>query len=321
MKDLRPVLAAVCLLAGCALRGVEPAAPQPQTPVDPAIRRAALLYVSDFGTGEVDVYDYSSRKLVNTLKGFAGPYGQCVNAGGNVWIAELHGKEVVEYAHGSKTPLRKLTTVGDPIGCAIDAKSGNLAVANFASLQGRGSIEIWHAARGTPKVYHPSKLYYLWPPAYDSGGNLFVEGQIKNGPFGLSKLPANGTALESVLLSGATIHYAAGAVWDGDYLGVTDQNANGNNETVIYRTKITGTTGKIYGRTHLDDRCDGNHSDVAVPFAVRDGRGRAHAVIGGNLWCPNRFDFWSYPLGGRPARLLPEAPAKPYGESISRVKH
>jgi len=43
-------------------------------------------------------------------------------------------------------------------------------------------------------------------------------------------------------------------------------------------------------------------------------------VVGGNLWCTNRFDYWTYPAGGNPESSLKAAPTEPHGQSVSIAK-
>jgi hypothetical protein len=308
-------------LAGCTVPG---SAPSPATAtsgsswIETDSAGASLLYVSDWATNDVFIYNYSSRSAAGKLTGFKQPSGQCVDGTRDVWIAELQGFDVVAYAHGGKTPIARLSTDGYPIGCAIDAASGDLAVANLYTKHGRGSIQVWKHASGTPATYKPSRLYYLWPPAYDDEGNLFVEGELQDGSYGVSELPRGGNALRTVTLKGAAIHFAGAALWDGTHVGLTDQASGSDNTTVIYRVRFTGTTGAVVGRTHLMGRCRHGESDVAAPFVVHGGT--ADEVLGGNLSCSNDFDYWTYPAGGSPHASLRGAPAEPFGGSVSPAR-
>jgi hypothetical protein len=315
-------LAAVCaglMLAACSMPGAQPSTPstaRAESWVDPQAISAPLLYISDWSTNDVFMYNFSTKALVGTLTGFDGPYGQCVDASGSVWIADLNDSMLVQYAHGAKKASRRLKTSGTPIGCAINKNNGDLAVANFSTTAGKGNIQIWPGGRVPPKTYQPSKYYYLWPPAYNAAGDLFAEGQVLNGAYGLTELPKGASALRGVSLGGVKIHYGGGVFWDGHALGVTDQNADNDNTTVIYRMTFKGAIGKVVGRTHLTDTCNKDYADVVAPFPVRTD-GTTTEVIGGNLWCANRFGYWKYPAGGNPTSQLPKAPAEPFGESVS----
>ena len=318
MTSLLRVLAAstACgALAACVAR-VVPAVPAAgQAPESSATQASALLYVSDWATNDVFVYDYATRGLVTTLHGLLEPSGECVDRKHDVWIAELQASEMVEYAHGGTTPIAHLRTGGYPIGCAVDVISGSLAVVNFYTKQGAGSLQIWKGAGGTPTTYPSRQLYYLWPPAYDGMGDVVFEGEAHDGTYGASELPHGAARLRSLTLHGASIHYAGGTIWDGTHVAFTDQG-QGIGNAVLYRVTIAGAIATVVGRTPLDDSCHGRESDVVAPFVVRTGQ-TAHAIVGGNLACRDRFDYWRYPAGGAPSATLRDAPAEPFGGAVS----
>ena len=288
----------------------------PPASVSGATAGRALLYVSDWYTNSVFVYDFSTHALLGRLAGFHAPYGQCVDGEGHVWISEFGVYDIVEYAHGGERPIARLHTDGHPIGCAIDPASGRLAVANFYAKGASGSIQIWKHASDDPVIYRSATFYYLWPPAYDGSGNLFVEGKVRRGPYGVAELPRNGAALRDVTLDGATIHYAGGVLWDGHNVGLTDQAAGGHNTTVIYRTQVADGAATVIGRTNLTDTCYGKFEDTPQPFFVRT-NGGTDVIVGGNLWCLRRVDYFKYPAGGTPNHLLGRAPKEPFGQSVS----
>ena len=107
-----------------------------------------LLYVSDIGTNEVDVYPYPSGSLVGKLSGFGSVAGLCANKAGDVFVVDEAGP-VQMFAHGGTSPIRKLTTTGAPYGCAVDPTTGNLALTNLSSYL-YGTIAIYPKANGTP---------------------------------------------------------------------------------------------------------------------------------------------------------------------------
>ncbi len=307
------------LLAGCAAATTALAPPATDlnaTQPSAAAAQAALLYVSDWDTNDVFVYNFATHAAVGQLTGLRRPSGQCVDASHNVWITELQGLDVVEYAHGGKAPIKRLKTGGYPIGCAIDAATGDLAVANLYTKNGPGSLQIWKNAAGTPATFTSSTLHDLWPPAYDDKGDVFVEGQFVSGAgYGVSELPRGGKTLRSESLKGATIHFAGAALWDGAHIGLTDQSSASGDTTVVYRTDFVGAVGSVVGRTHLLDPSCHAGTDVVVPDVVH--RGPAIDVIGGNIACRKRFDLWSYPAGGNRKAALRGAPNEPFAESVS----
>ena len=153
------------------------------------------------------------------------PYGQCVDRSGNVWIAEADGFTIVAYPYASKKPLKRLQTAGYPIGCAVNGANGDLAVSNFTGKSAAGTVQIWKGAAGHPTTYKSSTLYYLWPPEDDDKGEVVVEGRLRMGTYSVAELAKGGRTLRDVAMPGATIDYAGATLWDGKYLGFTDQNA------------------------------------------------------------------------------------------------
>src|SRR5580700_6686174 len=154
-------LVAIAAFAGCG---------EPQTPIATASQQNApiaresahgrswmlpeaksedLLYVSNVYT--ITVYSYPKGKLVGTLNNFEKPYGECVDAKGNVWITDSSFGKIYEYAHGGTKPIH---TVKDPeyvpYGCAVDPTTGDLAVANYSDASDReGNVAVYHKAKGT----------------------------------------------------------------------------------------------------------------------------------------------------------------------------
>jgi hypothetical protein len=282
-----------------------------------------LLYVSDQGNDTIEVYDYKTGVMEGTLTNVDLPFGQCVDKAGNVYIALFGDSLVVEYAHGGSSQIKTLVDYyGTPIGCSVDPTTGNLAVSNYANQNGHASVLVYPAASGTATSYTSTKFPYWWPPAYDNKGNLYIEGETASGTYGAAVLSKGDSRLKTLSLP-YTIHFSAGAVWDGKYVGLTDQEFNGN-YTTIYQTRFSGTTGTEVGSTGLADTCDGYGSgasgvDVIEPYiAINTANKRRKTVIGGNVWCRARFDFWKYPAGGNPAKALgSDGPAWPFGQSVS----
>ena len=114
------------------------------------------------------------------------------------------------------------------------------------------------------------------------------------------------------------IDYAGATLWDGKYLGFTDQDAGHKNTTVIFRASVSNFKVKIVGRIHLTDDCLHGYTDVMQPFVVPVPGGSPSTVVGGNLSCEKRFDFWSFPSGSHPKATLPDAPVEPVGQSVTR---
>lgn len=303
-------------------------------PGAPAIKE--LLYVSDRATGDVYVFNYQTGASVGQLGGFSYPLGQCVDGRGDVWIANSvngdgSGTSIVEYAHGGTDPIRTLRTDGYPAGCAIDPVTKALAVVNGHLTSSYGDVEIWTNFNLNPARYANNNCGYLNSPGYDDRGNLYVEGSLIGGG-AICEIPARraGTELTKVSFD-KTIHEAAGIMWDGKYLALADTNPYAGTNyaiTAIYQAKRTASGGlTTVGTTILKDTCFYGMGDTLVtqPFIVGakntpKNRRQGLTVVGGNLDCASRFDYWAYPAGGTPASSLQNAPLMPQGQSVSIAK-
>src|SRR5579863_882459 len=121
----------------------------------PEAKSEDLLYASDNTGSKVWVFSYPKGKLVGTLTGFYAPMGACVDTAGNVWIVNWKPAEVIEYAHGGTTRRATLPAGGSPFGCAIDPRTGNLAVVNYL-YGGNVKILVFPSAQYPPTSYSAS---------------------------------------------------------------------------------------------------------------------------------------------------------------------
>jgi hypothetical protein len=284
-----------------------------------------LLYVSDFETNVVYVYDYASGAVEGQLTGFSGPYGQCIDRVGDIWIAEYYNNDVVEYAHGGTKPLTTLPSGGTgTIGCSV-APNGDLAVADFGVLLSTvGTIAVFKHPSGKPSVYSNADCYNLFPPGYDNKNNLYVTGAIGFHIGNVCELRTGGHSMKEVKApgQGSTIFLLKGGVmWDGEYLTLTGEGATGSR--ILFRaTEAASGDLTFVGQTVLSDNCDGGYMDIVQPFIVGKRNTPVNtvegtAVVGGDLWCSNGFDVWKYPSGGDPIRTITNGDAYPYGSSVS----
>lgn len=114
----------------------------------PSTSGVDLVYISSY-TNVVWVYSYPNGALVGTLTGFNNPSGICSDANGNVWITNSNAGTIIEYAHGSTTPIATLNDSGQtPVDCAVDPTTGNLAAADYVS-----NVAVYQNAQGSPTYY------------------------------------------------------------------------------------------------------------------------------------------------------------------------
>ena len=144
----------------------------------PAARAQNLLYVSDEGANDVDVYAYPAGTRAGKLTNLAQPAGLCTDTLGDVWVVQSSSAKITEFGHGGAKPIATLTISGARrlLGCAVDPTTGNLAVTDLGNSKGGGSLWVFAHAQGTPKNYRDPKISFAYFDGYDLGGNLFVDG-------------------------------------------------------------------------------------------------------------------------------------------------
>ena len=285
-----PALGLVMAVAGCASGGALPNAggvPREMTARGDAASQA-LLYVSDTITGDVYVFSYPKAKLMQTLTGFTDPAGECVDKNGDVFVANTGQKNIIEYAHGGSSPKATLKDPGYfPVGCAVDPKTGNLAVTNVSpSSNAAGNVVVYLRAKGQPTGnYKNAAMPDPLLCGYDNAGNLFVDGAGQGG-FAFAELRSGAKKLTNVSLN-QPIANAGGVQWDGSHVAVGDQSTN-----TIYQFDVSGKTGKMVGSTQL-----GGATQV-FQFWVQGGRVIGADAYGGDV------KIWKYPVGGAAVKIV-----------------
>jgi hypothetical protein len=256
-----------------------------------------LVYITDSGTNEVNLYSYPTFKFLQTLNIQGVP--ACADAAGDVWF--IQGQEVVEYAHGGSKPIRTLQDSGEyPASCAVSSKTGTLAVGNLISTSdGPGSISLYRNAKGEPTIVQGSgRIYFI---TYDDRDNVFGDGANSDNQVALFELPTESNTIESISLKGATIEFAGGIQYTDRVLNVGDQDG-----AVIYETRVKGTIATVTEHTSLTGASD------VVSYAIYKKR-----VI-----CPDAgnadVEVYAYPKGGNPVKVVTGL-SEPTGVVISAV--
>jgi hypothetical protein len=258
--------------------------------MSPDAKGKDLVYVTDESANDVDVFSYPRLKHEGTLTGFDGPFGECVDGHGDVFIANDDATQIFEYAHGGTSPIATLNDPGYyPRGCSIDPTTGNLAVVNIASTSlGQGNIAIYTNATGTPSAYYSdTNIYYPYAAGYDNSGNLYIDGENDGSTaFAFGELPSGAKTITDVSLN-QSIAIPGAVQWDGKYVAIGDEYS------YIYQFSIQGTKGTLAGTTTLNGT--GRNSEywiegpkVIVPYDVTTG--------------PGRVGIWKYPAGGSATR-------------------
>lgn len=281
-----------------------------------AAKTKDLLYITNLdqnasGIYTVSVYSYPEGKLMGALrKDFSAPDGLCVDKKQDIWIVNNGFSEgAVEYRHGGKSPIATVERA-EPnlVACAVDSTTGNLAITSYGTTNGTtaGSVSIYAHAKGTPKVYMDSEMSNMFHCAYDSKGNLYVDGL---GHSEFAELPKGKKTFKNITLKGGNIFYPGGVQVDGKYVVVGDQQYLGGSPPISAVYQTTGAGGKIVGVTVLDPSV----SQDVVQFWIQ-----GNTIIGPN-GAPGGHDagFYKYPAGGKPTKTITKGLHDPYGAVIS----
>ncbi len=232
------------------------------------------------------VISYPALKLVGSLPTNAD--GACSDAQGNVFLP--YASTVTEYAHGGTKPVATLSLPGGlGQGCAVDPKTGNLAVV----FKGSGTdVAIFANEQGTPALYgtHIESNFC----GYDDKGNLFVDGMSSNN-YGLAELPKNSSKFTNYIVP-PPAGMPGQLQWDGTYLTYESSDQTG----AISRLSISGSSVTIVGMTKLRIQ----HRTAAswlydgaaiVPYNVRATRA-------------NVISLFNYPKGGKATKTIRQYP-------------
>ena len=318
------VFAISAILAGCGgVTSTAPAVPS-GAPVaartfdstgswmEPSAAKGDLLYVSDT-RGSVDVFSYPSGKPAGVLRGFRNPAGLCADAKGNVFVVDSDALDIVKFRHGGTKPIKTLLMFGYyPFGCAVDPKTGDLAVANFISQsQGPGSLSIFKAHEAFPRSYTVSGMNAFYFCSYDDHSNVYVDGADSGSRHTKFAVLANGSSTLTTVSVDKTITYPGGVRWDGTDLAVQDAATR-----MLYRFKMSGTSGKSVGTA----RFDGDKTTLETDLWID---GKTIVMPYGNVSRHvKKVGFWNYPDGGALQNSLTvKRAAELVGVTVSLAHH
>jgi hypothetical protein len=323
------VVCIVALLSSCAPHaGIDSPGALPaleRTPVHEASRswvsagaaKWDLLYVTN-ANGVVNVYRYWQHKLLGVLADFKTPQGECTDAAGDVYIADYGAAKIYEYVHGGKNPIKTLDDSGyGPFGCAVNSKSGDLAVANYYDYQSRsrGNIAIYRHASGKGVIYADRYIEGFKSCAYDSKGNLLAtDGNgYSSSYYGshFAYLPKNAVKLVNIDFSSSGYpFYVQGIQWDGRYW-VIGQYSD------LDQMTISGNQATFVGTIELS----GAYEDDLGPFAFYRSTPTSaptQVVASSTFESRGAVEYWKYPAGGDDIASITSKLDSPFGVAISR---
>jgi hypothetical protein len=298
MKQLA-ALVALSLLAGCS-------GAQTGSPLDPSVRRVLrqlqpsalspdgenarepLLYVSNASSGLITFLRFPENGHRHVLRAVPQPEGLCSDETGHVFVTSQTGNEgeIVEFPHASS---KRVATLRDPrakpVGCAVDALTGNLAVVEASRSGKSGKVAIYAGAKGKPTTFSDPNIYSYFACTYDGDGNLYVQGTNGSGAVVFAMLPKAGKALSTFSIN-VTMPVVGGIAWDGTYL-VAGGNFSASNHFDIYQVAVSGSTGTVANTIQLDG------GSITGPLALYLGaNSKIMSPCYGTDVC-----IWSYPAG------------------------
>jgi hypothetical protein len=263
-----------------------------------------LVYAGATSGDAVYAFSYATGALLGKITSPAGTIAiedLCSDKSGYLYVTTLSSKLeglMYKYAHGtSGQPIETyhLAYGVAPVGCAVDPRSGDIAVAGRALHNGYLSGIAVFQPGGTYEGrgyynYTISNYYYC---GYDDKGNLFVNGQGAGNEMYLAELRKGATTLTNISLSKTISLSGMGQIqWDGHAMTVEDLT-----NSAIYRFQVSGTKATVTGTTRLYGWNFPTLSSIQGSTLVIP-TGSSGGSVG----------YWKYPGGGKATRLV-KAPA------------
>ncbi len=243
--------AASALLAGCG--GAQPPigtlGPTSQSRADTTdsksrATKGTVIYAST--SADAYVISYPKGEVIGTFKS-PPAHSICSDTNGNVFFPV--SQEVFEYPHGGTHQIAVLKD-GNYVsyGCAVDSRTGNLAVANGYNLDysDPGNIAVFVGANGQPEYYGDPTITAYYSCTYDGEGNLFVVGRSQTSSFLLAELPYGSKTFRDVALDEPVNDFGE-IHWDGKYLALATHERR-----QIYRLSVAGSQATVVGVTKLN---------------------------------------------------------------------
>lgn len=262
----------------------------------PEAVREKILYVSYAYGNDVLAFEYPSGQALGVITGIPQAQGVCTSKKihGNWWVVATGANEVLEFAHGGTSPILTINTMSDlPASCAIDPKTGNIAVTMASSPK----VVVYKAGSIDGTAYTPP--FYPFFSGYDPDGNLYVDGSAASNIY-LARLRPGTSSFEPIFLNYVGVFFAGGIQWHEGLLAVGDQETS-----VVYQYKLRGKNGTLRNTTTLT-------GGQAGGFWIQGNK-----IIAGNG--PD-VGIWDYPAGGSPVQTMPGGFYGPVDATVSLPK-
>ncbi|HEX3368332.1 MAG TPA: hypothetical protein VHS56_02055 [Candidatus Cybelea sp.] len=271
-----------------------------QIPVQPDHhKKKPNQIITNFYGSDALVFNYpKSNSSTGTLTGMTDPQGECTKNGkGTYWMVSSGSDQVLEYKYGGTSPIATLSiTAGEPAGCSVNSKTGDLAV----SILGAGDVVIFAGGKGSGTTVSDSPITSTYFIGYDNAGDLFVDGFI-NSSIGFAEMKAGGSSFSSVSLPNS-IEFPGQVQWDGTYITLNDQSAH-----AIYGYTVSGGSATLKQTVSLSGTSDCVQTWIAKKLVFCPDAGNENATV------------FKYPAGGSAIATLSGSFDLPIG-AVSVVK-
>ncbi len=154
--------------------------------LDPVSKHADLLYVSNYASSEIEIFDHNFRLVGKITEGIRNPQQLAVDRFGTLYVCNIGNSTVTEYARGSTSPTKTLSSgLPGPTGIAVTPNRTIYVSNNSGSAM---SIVKFLPGRDTP-VTVTQAIQFPLGLALDKGGNLFVGAETA----GVYEIPSGST--------------------------------------------------------------------------------------------------------------------------------
>lgn len=268
-----------------------------------------VIYLSAANANARGVFAFSypdGAYLGQLNQSFEQPAGLCADATGRIFAVDYTAQKIYEFAAGASEPSATLDDSGNyPRGCAVDPKTGDLAVSG-GYTSSPGNVAVFKNAQGSPVVYQDANGSNLVACTYDNSGNVFVTSSS-----GINELHA-GSESFSILKLDKEISGIGGVQWDGSALAASNPSTKrGQTNIKLYRIRVKANKGRVT-QTVLLATGRTNRAAYGAPFWIQ-----GNIVIAPRNY-KRDIGIWGYPEGGQRTGTIKESLSNPTGIAISR---
>ena len=285
-----------------------------------AARTTKLLFISDLGTSDVDIFALPDMTLKGKLTGFREPLGECSDNHGNVWIANYLAHELVEYSHSGSRIGKIKASYLNPSGCAVSPANGDIAIMEQnGPLYAPGDVLVYASPSARPVILRNPVQYYYFYGAYNDAGELWEDGTDALSHSLVSK--CGKSKCSTVFLSGGSIFSAGAIAWDAVSRKwvIFDQYCHESPTTSC--SYPVSTRGIIGTPTTYSNHLGSSPCVLIQPTLATSGDKSIVLGADNQFQCGNYYsstvDRWNYPAGGVPTNYKGGDVIYPWGAAVS----